>query len=114
MVFTNDMNPRAKYPKGSGHYLKTLVKEGASIGANATVVCGVTIGNCAFIGAGAVVTKDVKNYAVMVGVPARQKGWICECGTFLDEKNLKCSSCDRKYEFDENGIKEKTTQRIKR
>jgi len=82
-VFTNDLTPRAKYPKGSANYKKTLIKEGASIGANATVVCGHTIGKWALIGAGAVVTTNVPNHALMLGVPAKQKGWVCECGELL-------------------------------
>ena len=75
MVFTNDLTPRAKYPKGSAGYKRTLVKEGASIGANATVVCGHTIGRWALIGSGAVVTHDVPDHALMLGVPARQAGF---------------------------------------
>lgn len=82
MVFTNDTNPRAGYPKG-GVWVPTLVKEGASIGANATIVCGVTLGRHCFIGAGALIHKDVKDYALMVGVPARLIGWMCECGERL-------------------------------
>lgn len=85
MVFTNDLTPRAKYPKGTEGYKKTLIKEGASIGANATVVCGHTIGRCAMIAAGAVVTKDVPDYALMAGVPARQIGWVDERGNRIDE-----------------------------
>ncbi|NLK09033.1 MAG: N-acetyltransferase [Firmicutes bacterium] len=97
MVFTNVLTPRAKYPITCKElYGKTLVKEGASIGANATIVCGNTIGRHALIGSGAVVTKDVPDYAVMVGVPARQIGWACECGTILDEQ-LKCKDCGKKY-----------------
>lgn len=92
MVFTNDLTPRAKYPKGSAGYKKTLVRMGASIGANATIVCGNTIGRWAMIGSGAVVTKDVPDHALMVGVPARQSGWVCECGCVLDEQ-LHCKSC---------------------
>lgn len=84
-VFTNDLTPRAKYPKNSGGYKKTLVKEEASIGANATIVCGITIGKCAMIAAGAVVTKDVPDYALMVGVPAKQIGWANECGDKIDK-----------------------------
>lgn len=80
MVFTNDLTPRAKYPKGSAGYKKTLIKEGASIGANATIVCGHTIGKGAMIAAGAVVTKDVPDYALMAGVPARQIGLVDEYG----------------------------------
>jgi len=91
MVFTNVINPRCKYPqKGTEYYLKTLVKEGASIGANATIVCGVTIGKHSFIGAGTVVTKDVPDYALIVGVPGKIIGWVSEAGERLN--------------FDENGI----------
>lgn len=79
-VFTNDLTPRAKYPKGRVGYLKTLVKEGASIGANATIVCGHTIGKCAMVAAGAVVTKDVPDYALVVGIPARVVGKVDEKG----------------------------------
>lgn len=96
MVFTNDLTPRAKYPKGSAGYKKTLLKEGATVGANATIVCGHTIGKWAMIAAGAVVTKDVPDYALMAGVPAKQIGWVCECGERLDEKR-KCANCGRKY-----------------
>jgi UDP-2-acetamido-3-amino-2,3-dideoxy-glucuronate N-acetyltransferase len=74
MVFTNDLTPRSKYPKGTEGYKKTLVKYGASIGANATIVCGNTIGKWAMIASGAVVTKDVVDYALMAGVPAKQIG----------------------------------------
>lgn len=102
MVFTNDATPRSKYPKG-GVYKKTLVKEGASIGANATIVCGHIIGKWAFIAAGAVVTKDVKDYAVMVGVPARRTGWVCECGTLL-KGALTCPACGRTYLETESGL----------
>ena len=98
MVFTNDLTPRAKYPKGSAAYKKTLLKEGATVGANATVVCGHTIGKWAMIAAGAVVTKDVPDYALMAGVPARRIDWACECGERLHEKNI-CEKCGRKYEI---------------
>ena len=77
-VFTNDLTPRAKYPKGAAGYRKTLIKKGASIGANATIVCGHTVGSWALIGAGAVVTGDVPAHALMLGVPAKQAGWVCE------------------------------------
>ena len=93
-VFTNDLTPRAKYPKGHAGYRKTVVKEGASIGANATIVCGHSIGKWALVGAGAVVTSNVPAHAVMLGVPARQKGWVCECGELLEE-NLICCQCGR-------------------
>ncbi|MFH1943732.1 MAG: DapH/DapD/GlmU-related protein [bacterium] len=103
-VFTNDMNPRSKYPKSKypeyGQWIGTLVKEGASIGANATVVCGNTIGKHAFIGAGTVVTKDVPDHAIVAGVPARIIGWMCECGGKLDfgKKNeMKCGVCGREF-----------------
>lgn len=106
MVFTNDLSPRSKYPKGSVWYKKTLVKEGASIGANATIVCGHTIGKWALIGSGAVVTKDVPDYALMLGIPAKQAGWVCECGEVLDD-TLYCAICNRKYELNNNCLSEK-------
>lgn len=96
MVFTNDLTPRSKYPKGTAGYKRTLVREGASIGANATIVCGHSIGKWAMIGSGAVVTSDVPDYALMVGVPAKQVGWVCECGTVLPT-DLVCPDCGRKY-----------------
>jgi len=83
MVFTNVYNPRSLIER-KDQYLDTLVKKGATLGANCTIVCGVTIGEFAFVGAGAVVNKDVPAYALMVGVPARQKGWMSEFGTQLD------------------------------
>ncbi len=107
MVFTNVMNPRCKYPQvGSTFYKKTLVKEGASIGANATIVCGNTIGKHAFIAAGTVVTKEVPDYAMMVGVPAKQVGWMSEAGEKLqfDKNNeAQCSKTNTKYKL-ENGL----------
>lgn len=107
MVFTNDLTPRSKYPKGNAGYKKTLVKEGASIGANATIVCGHTIGRWSLIGSGAVVTKDVPDYALMLGVPAKQVGWVCECGEILTDK-LCCDSCNRVYELKNNCLIEKS------
>ena len=105
-VFTNDLTPRAKYPKGHENYKKTLIKRGASIGANATVVCGHTVGEWALIGAGAVVTSDVPAHALMLGIPAVRKGWVCECGSVLNE-DLICS-CGRKYEHNfGEGIRQK-------
>lgn len=83
MVFTNVYNPRSAIER-KDQYRKTLVKQGASLGANCTIVCGVTIGSFAFVGAGAVVNKDVPDYALMVGVPARHIGWISEYGEQLD------------------------------
>lgn len=102
MVFTNDLTPRAKYPKGAAGYKRTLVETGATIGANATVVCGHTLGRWCTIGAGAVVTKDVPAHALMAGVPARQIGWVCECGQVLRE-DLTCPDCARRYRKD-NGF----------
>jgi len=99
-VFTNDLTPRALYPKGRTGYLKTLVKRGASIGANATVVCGVTLGKFSLIAAGAVITRDVKDYALMAGVPATRVGWICECGQILDSA-YKCDKCGREYIYNQ-------------
>lgn len=104
MVFTNDLTPRAKYPKGSAGYKKTIVHTGASIGANATIVCGKEIGKWAMIAAGAVITKNVPGYALMVGVPAKQIGWVCECGNRLT-KDLRCS-CGRKYRKVASGLEE--------
>ncbi len=103
-VFTNDLTPRAKYPKGSAGYRKTLVEEGASIGANATVICGIRIGKWALIGAGAVVTADVPDHALITGIPARHRGWVCECGKVLD-KTLACA-CGRKYTETDTGLRE--------
>lgn len=105
-VFTNDLTPRAKYPKGSAGYKRTLVKTGASIGANATIVCGHTIGRWALIGAGAVVTGDVPDHALMLGVPARRRGWACECGELLPE-SLECEKCNRKYTESGSGLSER-------
>lgn len=106
MVFTNDLTPRSKYPKGSERFKTTLVQYGASIGANATVVCGNTIGKWAMIASGAVVTKDVPAYALMAGVPAKQIGWVCECGMPLKD-SFCCSLCGREYQLDENLLIEK-------
>lgn len=105
-VFTNVINPRA-FIERKHEFRKTLVKRGATIGANATIVCGVTIGEYAFIGAGAVVTKDVPPYALVVGVPARQIGWVCKCGVRLefDEKNeAVCKSCGNKFKLEDGKI----------
>ncbi|TFB13057.1 oxidoreductase [Candidatus Marinimicrobia bacterium MT.SAG.4] len=102
MVFTNISDPRSKYPqRGAEYYKKTLVREGASLGANSTIVCGNTIGKHSFVGAGAVVTKDVPDYALMVGVPATRAGWVCECGNRLtvQDTKLECKNCKRKYRF---------------
>ncbi len=85
-VFTNDMNPRAYIKKGPEALLPTLVKENSTIGANAVIVCGNTIGRFAFVGAGSVVIRDVQEYALVAGNPARQIGWICECAVKLPMK----------------------------
>ncbi|MGN8914152.1 acyltransferase [Anaerofustis butyriciformans] len=102
MVFTNDLTPRAKYPKGPSGYKKTLLDTGCSIGANATIVCGNKIGKWAMIASGAVVTKDVPDHALYAGVPARQIGYVCECGNVLNE-DLTCS-CGREYKKESNGL----------
>ena len=98
MVFTNVINPRSAVSR-KHEYKATVVKRGASIGANATIVCGVTLGTYCFIGAGAVVAKDVPDYALMTGVPARRTGWMCECGVKLHEEimELDCPACGRRY-----------------
>ena len=94
-VFTNVNTPRAHFPV-HGVYARTRVREGASLGANCTIVCGHTIGRSALIGADSVVTADVKDYALMAGVPARQIGWVCECGKRLRTPELTCT-CGRSY-----------------
>ncbi|MGI6177665.1 MAG: acyltransferase [Eubacterium sp.] len=106
MVFTNDLTPRAKYPKGSAGYKKTVLHTGATVGANATIVCGHELGEWSMIAAGAVVTKNVKRHALMAGVPAKRIGWVCECGARLGD-DLVCPVCGRKYVEDEDGLKER-------
>ncbi|MCQ2529134.1 MAG: N-acetyltransferase [Saccharofermentans sp.] len=100
MTFTNDMFPRAF--STNWKVTETLVKKGASIGANCTIVCGSTIGEYATIGSGSVVTKDVPSHALMVGNPAHQIGWVCKCGFKLDE-NGTCVECGEKYNLKELG-----------
>lgn len=102
-VFTNDLTPRTRYPKGHAGYKKTLVKHDATIGANATIVCGHTLGEYCTIAAGAVVTKNVPAHALMAGVPARQIGWTCECGQVLDSE-LHCPDCGRIFEKKDDTI----------
>lgn len=107
MVFTNDLNPRAAFPKGSARYVRTHVKRGSTIGANATIVCGISIGKYAFVGAGAVVTEDVSDFAVAYGVPARIQGWMCVCGEKLnfEEDASTCNRCGRHYLKIGNAVK---------
>lgn len=105
MVFTNDLTPRAKYPKGPAGYKSTKVRKGATIGANATIVCGHEIGEWSTIAAGAVVTRNVPAHALMAGVPAKQIGWVCECGQVLD-KDLSCPDCARKYKENNGSVQE--------
>ncbi|HVO64519.1 MAG TPA: acyltransferase [Terriglobales bacterium] len=102
-VFTNDLNPRAEIKKGRQQFVATIVGEGATIGANATIVCGVTIGEYAFIGAGAVVTRSVPPYALVVGNPARRIGYMCRCGERLDE-SLICK-CGLRLEVSSSGLR---------
>jgi len=97
-VFTNVLNPRSHVSR-KHEYRQTFVKRGSSIGANATILCGVTLGEYAFIGAGAVVTSDVPPYALMVGVPARRVGWMCQCGERLRvvDGTAECAACGSRY-----------------
>ncbi|MBT8484853.1 MAG: N-acetyltransferase [Phycisphaerales bacterium] len=103
MVFTNVVNPRSEIVR-RGEYRRTVIRRGASMGANSTIVCGCEVGVYAFIAAGAVVTKDVTPYALMVGVPARRVGWACRCGTPLPRglTTLECPECGNEYR-EENG-----------
>lgn len=110
MVFTNILDPKCKYPQvGAQFYVKTLVKEGASIGANATIVCGNTLGKHCMIGAGSVVTKDVPDYALMVGIPAKQIGWVSEAGkrlSFDKDGIAHCSKSNKTYKLENNKVTE--------
>ena len=110
MVFTNILDPRSKYPQvGSKYYIKTLVKEGTSLGANCTIVCGTTIGKHAFVGAGSVVTNDVPDFALVVGVPAKIIGWYSEAGKKLEFDESGFAYCDKskkKYKLEDNKVVE--------
>lgn len=105
MVFTNVFNPRS-FISRKKEFRKTLVKKGATIGANATIICGSTIGRYAFIGAGSVVTKDVPDYALVYGNPGRVKGWICECAEEIVFRSGKaiCNTCGKRYKKDRLGV----------
>jgi len=100
MVFTNVINPRG-FIERKTEFKKTLIKRGATLGANSTVICGVTVGRYALVGAGAVVAADVPDYALMLGVPARRRGWVCKCGTTLkgarDGQDSTCAACGSIY-----------------
>ncbi|MDJ0711378.1 MAG: acyltransferase [Woeseiaceae bacterium] len=107
MVFTNVINPRSHVER-KNEYQKTLVRKGASIGANATIVCGTTLGRYTFVGAGAVVTRDVPDHAVVYGSPARVKGWVCECGVGLplgvDSDGKEQAACDCGATYERHGF----------
>lgn len=107
MVFTNVINPRSHVNR-KDEYKRTLVKRGATIGANATIVCGVTLGRYCFVGAGAVVTRDIPDYALVYGNPARIQGWVCQCGVRLPfkqgEAQARCQACGRAYRKDAQGV----------
>jgi len=112
MVFTNVINPRSRVSR-KDEFRTTLVKRGATIGANATVVCGVTLGHHCFIGAGGVVTRDVRDYALVYGNPARMQGWMCECGVRLRFDHVagaagtgRCPSCGRSYRLLDGQVRE--------
>lgn len=103
MVFTNDLRPRAAFKKGPDELVATIVRRGATIGANATVVCGIEVGTQAFVAAGAVVVRDVPPHALVAGNPARRLGWVCTCGERLagapgGGAALACAACGRRYE----------------
>src|SRR6202012_1166169 len=102
-VFTNDLNPRAEVKKTREQFVLTKIEEGATIGANATILCGITIGRYACVGAGTVVIRDVPAYVMMVGNPGKQIGYMCECGSKLPE-SLVCS-CGNRFERVENGLR---------
>ncbi len=103
-MFTNVINPRA-FVERKHEYRPTRIKRGASVGANATIVCGRVVGEYAFVGAGAVVTRDVPAYRLVVGVPARPIGWICRCGSRLpDGAGPVCPECSARYRIEGDGL----------
>lgn len=104
MVFTNVINPRAGMAKMS-EAKPTLIRHGATLGANCTIVCGVTVGKWAMVGAGSVVTRYVPDYALVYGNPARQHGWVCQCGEKIPA-SLICNACDKRYTKNAQGILE--------
>ena len=103
VVFTNDMKPRVRYQTTALDWLETEVAEGASLGANSTILSGIRIGRNALIGAGSVVTRDVPDHALVLGNPAQQRGWVCECGVGLDAE-LVCPECGRRFAGDRSGL----------
>jgi UDP-2-acetamido-3-amino-2,3-dideoxy-glucuronate N-acetyltransferase len=114
MVFTNVTNPRSHVSRKS-EYRRTLVRRGASIGANATIVCGTTLGEYAFVGAGSVVAKDVPAFALVVGVPARRIGWMCQCGERLPDTGAgTCRVCGSTYEQSGGGVRQLTGPNLER
>jgi len=114
MVFTNVLNPRSHIERKS-EYQATLVKQGTTVGANATLVCGVTLGRYTLVGAGSVITQDILDYALVYGNPAKMKGWVCQCGVNLhfeqaaDEERATCEACDCEYVKREDSIKPSQT-----
>ena len=110
MVFTNVINPRSEIERKQ-QFQQTLVKQGATLGANCTVLCGLNIGRYALAGAGAVVTRDVPDYALVVGVPARAQGWVCECGERLTFESgvSRCSICHKRYRHSSDDRVERET-----
>jgi UDP-2-acetamido-3-amino-2,3-dideoxy-glucuronate N-acetyltransferase len=104
MVFTNVENPRSHVPRRN-EFQRTLVRRGTTIGANATVVCGNTLGEYCFVGAGSVVTTDIPAYALVLGVPARRIGWMCQCGVRLSGDGGKCEACGAQYELDGESLR---------
>lgn len=101
MVFTNVYNPRSAINR-KAEYRPTLIRKGATLGANCTIVCGSTVGEHAFVGAGAVVNRDVQPYALMLGVPARRSGWMCKCGERLPGNgDVQCAHCGRQFDIND-------------